>query len=262
VAQDIFDIKNLSLSYEESVVISKLSLAIPKGQVLTVIGENGSGKSTLLNALAGLIRPHEGHITLHGKSILDYSPRHLAQHISSVGQSDIRIADMPVWARIAQGYIPHFGTTFHPGPKELQAIQQLAKQLHLSECLQRTLGQLSGGERRRVHLARALINPLSEILILDEPFANVDIGHQPLIVNALRKRLECGHTIICALQQLHLVLELGGTVLGLKDGKKVVFHKPEEALTENNLNVLFNRKGRLYQSEDHYHGVLFESKLD
>jgi ABC-type Mn2+/Zn2+ transport system ATPase subunit len=156
--------------------------------------------------------------------------------------------------------MPHLGATFHPGPQEQQAIEELALQLDLQDCLERTLGQLSGGERRRVHLARALIHPSSEILILDEPFANVDIGHQPVILKVLKERIHAGHTIICALQQLHLVLELGGIVLGLKKGKKVVFQEPKVALQEDNLNLLFNRKGRLYQSDDHFHGILFESK--
>lgn len=260
MTQTLFNIQDLNLAYAQQEVVTQLNLRIPKGQVLTVIGENGSGKSTLLNALSGLIKPSQGVILLNDQNIQTQSAQYLARQITSIGQSDVNIADMPVWTRIAQGYIPQLGATFYPGPQEQQAIKDLAKDLELEDCLERTLGQLSGGERRRVHLARALIHPSSKVMILDEPFANVDIGHQPVILKVLRERINAGHTLICALQQLHLVFELGGMALGLKKGKKVVFEEPVRALQENNLKLLFNRKGRLHRSDDHFHGVLFESQ--
>ncbi len=258
----LFEIQNLSLSYGHNKVLDDLCFCITEGQILTVIGENGSGKSSLLNTLAGLIPIHSGTVNLNDKSLHEHGPQKLAQQISSLGQNDIQIFDMPVWSRIAQGYIPHQSATFFPGPHETEAITQIAQRLQIDNCLNRHLGQLSGGERRRVHLARALVNPKPQIIILDEPFANIDVGHQTLVVELLRERLQQGHTIICSIQQLHLVFELQGNVLGLKDGQKIMMGPPHAALTETNLERLFSRRARYHKSDDDFHGILFKtSKL-
>ena len=103
------------------------------------------------------------------------------------------------------------------------------------------------------------MNPKPQIIILDEPFANIDVGHQPLIVEIIRERQQQGATIICSVQQLHLVVELQGDVLGLKEGRKIVLGPPKEVLTEENLERLFSRQARYYRSDDNYHGVLFKS---
>ena len=255
----LFEIQNLALSYGQNKVLDDVNFCIHEGQMLTVIGENGSGKSSLLNTLAGLIPIQSGTVNLNNASLHEQSPQELAQQISSLGQNDIQIFDMPVWSRIAQGYMPHQGATFFPGAHETEVIKQIAQRLQIDHCLDRLLGQLSGGERRRVHLARALVNPKPQIIILDEPFANIDVGHQPLIVEIIRERQQQGATIICSVQQLHLVVELQGDVLGLKKGRQIVLGPPKEALTEENLERLFSRQARYHQSDDNFHGVLFKS---
>ena len=184
----VFSIQNLKLTYANKCILDDINLEISEGQMVTVIGENGSGKTTLLNTLVGLTPVQKGTVSLHGKPIQTYETHLLAQQISSLGQSDIRIDDMPVWSRISQGFIPNRGPAFVPGPKETAWIQNIAERLKIADCLDLTLGQLSGGERRRVHLARALVNPSPQIIILDEPFANIDIGHQTLITTILRER--------------------------------------------------------------------------
>ena len=143
--------------------------------------------------------------------------------------------------RVAQGFIPHEGTAFVPNAAHRAAITAIAEELKFSHCLNRRLGQLSGGERRRVNIARALIDARQEVIVLDEPFANLDVGHQPVVVDALLRRHQAGQSVVCAIQQLHLVPSLGGNVVGLRCGRTVT-SSAAEVLNERYLFEIFGRK--------------------
>ena len=210
------------------------------------IGENGSGKSTLLDTLAGIQSRVKGELLFKGNPLAAKSPPQLARSISSLGQSDLNITDLPVWMRVAQGFIPHEGTAFVPNAAHRAAITAIAEELKFSHCLNRRLGQLSGGERRRVNIARALIDARQEVIVLDEPFANLDVGHQPVVVDALLRRHQAGQSVVCAIQQLHLVPSLGGNVVGLRCGRTVTQGSAAEVLNERYLFET-GRKGRLVE---------------
>ena len=110
-----------------------------------------------------------------------------------------------------------------------------------------------------MNLARALVEPRAKAIVLDEPFANIDIGHQPLVVNALKKRHQAGQTIICAIHQLHLLPDLGGDVLGMRCGQLEASGLASEILTETNIEKLFSRKGRMVRTTEGFSGLVFES---
>tara|TARA_B100000683_G_scaffold270880_1_gene310709 strand:- start:942 stop:1745 length:804 start_codon:yes stop_codon:yes gene_type:complete len=255
----LFDLKDISVQYGSVSALHNFSYQFLSGSITTIIGENGSGKSTLLNCLAGLVPTHSGAICFEGQMLSNFSPLEIAQSISSLGQSDVKISDMPVWMRVSQGFYPHEGASFVPNAEQQNAIEAIAEELAFHHCLHRQLGQLSGGERRRVNLARALVDPRPKAIVLDEPFANIDIGHQPLVIDALHKRHQTGQTIICAVQQLHLVPELNGTVLGMRGGQMEASGAASDILTDAQLEKLFNRKGRLVQTTEGFSGVLFET---
>jgi ABC-type hemin transport system ATPase subunit len=103
-----------------------------------------------------------------------------------------------------------------------------------------------------------LIDHRPKAILLDEPFANIDIGHQPLVIAALQRRQQAGQAIVCAVQQLHLVPDLGGQVLGLGCGHLEVNGPALDILTETNLEKLFRRKGRLVQTAEGFSGLVFE----
>ena len=254
----LFELKNVSVQYGNVPALQNFSHQFLSGAITTIIGENGSGKSTLLNCLAGLVPICSGSLCIESQMLSNLSPLDIAKSISSLGQSDVKIADMPVWMRVSQGFYPHEGASFVPNAQQQNAIEAIAQELAFHHCLHRQLGQLSGGERRRVNLARALVDPRPKAIVLDEPFANIDIGHQPLVVDALHKRHQSGQSIICAVQQLHLVPDLGGEVLGMRCGQLEATGSASEILTEANLEKLFNRKGRLVQTTEGFSGVVFE----
>ena len=185
-----------------------------------LLGPNGAGKSTLFKILTGKEEPDSGTVEVGDTVRLGYVDQS-RDHLDPKNN---------VWEEISDGldYMKVNGhdtsTRAYVGAFNFKGPDQ-----------QKKVGQLSGGERRRVHLARALIDPRAKAIILDEPFANVDIGHQPLIVRALQKRHAAGQTIICAVQQLHLVAELGGQVLGMSCGQPQVLGLANEVLTEENL---------------------------
>ena len=255
----LLDLKHVKVHYGDVLALPDFSHQFFAGSITTIIGENGSGKSTLLNSLAGITPVRAGEIRFEGQVLSSLSRLERAKSISSLGQADINVKDMPVWMRVSQGFYPHEGASFVPSTQEQNAIEEVAHELAFDHCLHRQLGQLSGGERRRVNLARALVDPRPKVILLDEPFANIDIGHQPLVVAALLKRHQGGQTIICAVQQLHLVPDLGGEVLGMRCGQLETCGSASEILTEDNLEKLFSRKGRLIQTAEGFSGLIFES---
>ena len=255
----LFHLKNVTVQYGDVPVLPNFSHQIPAGSLTTIIGENGSGKSTLLNCLAGLLPIRSGEILFEGQSLSVLSRLEMAKAISSLGQGDINVPDMPVWMRVSQGFYPHEGASFVPNAKAQKAIEDVAHEFAFHHCLHRKLGQLSGGERRRVNLARALVESRAKVIVLDEPFANIDIGHQPLVVNALKKRHQTGQTIICAIHQLHLLPDLGGDVLGMRCGQLEASGLASEILTETNIEKLFSRRGRMVRTTEGFSGLVFES---
>jgi iron complex transport system ATP-binding protein len=214
----------LTLTLRDVVVDGRLDvphLSVGPG-LLVVVGENGAGKSTLLDVLAGIVAPNTGTARVDGVSLSSLSPRARACRIASLGQRDEVLGDVLVAERIAAGLAPRRGLSALFDDEASSAVAVVAAEMGIEPLLHRRGDALSGGQRRRVSLARTLVDDSVRVLVLDEPFAGLDVQSTHLVVSALRKRAANGHIVVVSVHDVATALALGGRLLGLRTGTIVV----------------------------------------
>ena len=185
-------------------VLHDISVALPLARWTSIVGPNGAGKSTLLKVLAGLI-VHTGEVALLGQSLQTLSPRLRAQQMSWLGQNESSADDLTVYDVAMLGRLPHQAWLAPPSVKDHAAVESALQATHAWNWRDRTLGQLSGGERQRVLLARALAVQ-AQVLLMDEPLANLDPPHQTDWVVMIRKLVASGKTVVSVLHEISFAL--------------------------------------------------------
>jgi iron complex transport system ATP-binding protein len=222
--------------------LAPLSLSLAPGVLVVVVGENGAGKTTLLDVLAGVLPPPHGAVRLDGVLLSSLRPRERARLVASLGQERIEL-EATVAERIAQGLAPRRGSGALLDESALERVRRIAEELGVSHLLGRELPTLSGGERRRVDVARALVDEEAACFILDEPHAGVDVRHQSLVTAALRRRAGAGRLVVTSVHDLSVAAALADRLLGLKDGRVLIDGAPEAALTPAGIEALYGVRG-------------------
>lgn len=229
-------------------LLDDVSLTVRAGELTVLVGENGAGKSTLLDRVAGLSAPDLGQVTLDGARLDRLPPRERARRVASCAQSAPAPPDLTVAARIGQGLAPRRGFSSLLDGEARTAVRGVAEELGVEALLERRLETLSGGELRRVQVARALVDDQALAYILDEPHAGVDVRHQPLVSEALRRRARAGRIVVASVHDLAVALELADRVVGLRSGAIVVDGPPEEALDREAIRAVFGVAGEIVRA--------------
>ncbi len=238
----MLEVQNISINYDERVIISDVSFALEAGKIIAVLGANGAGKTTLLKSLNFSLPISKGEILLDGKNINDFSRREIAQKIAVVAQETETKFPVSVLEFVLAGRFSH-GTAFRwETEKDLQIAVDCLELCDLKDYESRLMNRLSGGERQRVVLARALATQ-AKILLLDEPTANLDLAHQALMFHLVRKRCEtCESSAIIITHDLNLASEFADEIILLSQGKIAAKGEPKKVLTEENLRTVFGVK--------------------
>lgn len=212
----MIELRNVSASYRKKgpKVIRDISFTLEQGKVGVLLGPNGAGKSTLIRCVLGLLR-YEGEILLDGTPCSSMSVHERSKKIAYVPQS-LSFAPATVYDAVMVGRLPHFGLT--PSEEDKLAVMKAIIDMGLEGVAMRNVLELSGGERQKVAIARALAQE-ANILILDEPTSNLDIAAETNIskmVKFLAK--ERGFTVLLSMHDLNLALSIGDRFLFLKEG--------------------------------------------
>jgi len=230
---------DLVVCYGERTVLHDISLRIGDGDIFIIIGPNGSGKTTLLKAMAGLLPPASGRITLLGKAIGDYTRRDFARHVALVPQQLPVDFPFTVAEVVLMGRAPHLGLLRIEDKVDMGLAQAAMEFTDVSHLAGRRLDQLSGGERQRVIIARAICQQ-PEIILLDEPTASLDPAHQVKIMDLMeRLRRERRTTIVMVSHDLNLAAMYGDRLLLLKEGRIQMDGEPGEVLTRERLEQCY-----------------------
>jgi iron complex transport system ATP-binding protein len=186
-------------------VLHGVSLNIAAGRWTSIVGPNGAGKSTLLKCLAGLL-PHRGSVALLGRPLLALPQRARARQLAWLGQNESSADDLIVWDVAMLGRLPHQPWLSAPSAADHAAVEQALRATQAWDWRHRPLGQLSGGERQRVLLARALAVQ-AQVLLMDEPLANLDPPHQVDWLLLVRELVRQGRTVVSVLHEISLALQ-------------------------------------------------------
>ena len=211
-------ITDLTFRYtrKSPVVLDNISLSLKDGEIGVLLGKNGSGKTTLFKTVLGFEKPEAGQMDFNGKDLLKMNRRERAEQIAYVPQ-DIQFGDLTVFDTVLLGRLPYFGLKASKEDEEI-ALKTL-KEMGLEELAMRNTAELSGGERQKVAIARALAQE-PKLLVFDEPTGNLDIANEQLILKEiLRVTKEKGIGVLTSLHDLNEALSIGDVFFFIKDGK-------------------------------------------
>ena len=212
-------------------VVDRIDLEIPEGEWLALIGPNGAGKTTLLRAIARLVA-YSGSISLEGQDARGLHRSEISRLVAVVPQDPTTPPWMTVAEYVLLGRTPHLGRLAKEGLRDQEIAASALRRLDLLGYGERGLGTLSGGERQRVVVARALAQE-ARIVLLDEPTAALDIGHQQQALELLDVlRGESGLTLVAAMHDLTLAAQYADRMVLLDSGRVVADGSPRDVLTE------------------------------
>ena len=237
-------VENLQFRYPGVPVLRDVSFNVPAGDFLSLLGPNGSGKSTLLRLLDRILIPQAGSIALDGRSLASYSRHDLAKKIAYVPQDTLWVFPYTVLEIVLMGRSPHIGRTGFESQQDLDVAFEMMRLTDIEHLADKLITAISGGERQRVLIARAL-SQKPEILLLDEPNAHLDISHQVDIFQILREQNERHNlTIVSVSHDLNLAAAFSARVLLLGeagDNGSTIFAlgKPADVLTESNIEKVY-----------------------
>jgi phosphonate transport system ATP-binding protein len=241
---NVFEINEISKSYESKIALSSLSITIKKGELVALIGPSGAGKTTLLNILATVLKPDEGNILLDGVPIEDYKGvKALAKKLGIIRQQFDLVNSLPVIHNVLAGRLKDWGffksliSLIYPQDTEL-AMEALER-VGLKDKIYERTSNLSGGEQQRVAMARLLVqNP--EVILADEPVSSLDPARAEDILFTLTKLArEEGQTLIASLHSVEYAKKYFSRIIALRAGK-IYFDLPAHKITEEDLRELYN----------------------
>jgi iron complex transport system ATP-binding protein len=222
---------------EKSPVLHGVSLDIATGQWTSIVGPNGAGKSTLLKCMAGVL-PHSGQVSLLGQPLESVPRRQRARQLAWLGQNETSADDLTVWDVAMLGRLPHQAWLAPASAADHAAVEQALRATQAWDWRHRALGQLSGGERQRVLLARALAVQ-AQVLLMDEPLANLDPPHQADWLAVVQALVAQGTTVVSVLHEISMALHADQVVV-MAQGRVTHHGASSDAATHQALIDVFD----------------------
>jgi iron complex transport system ATP-binding protein len=220
-------------------VLRNVSLGAERGDLIGILGPNGSGKTTLLKILAGALLSQSGDVTLEGRSLSEWSQREIARRVALVPQETHAPFDFTVLEIVLMGRFPHLGAFALEGPEDLAIARRALNETGTAEFSGRLFNTLSGGEKQRVVIASALAQS-PQLLLLDEPTASLDIGHQLEVLTLLRRlNGDSGVTMVLSTHDLNLAAALCRSLILIRNGQVIASGSTEDVLTQTTVRELY-----------------------
>ena len=230
--------RGIAFSHGERKVLDGVDVAIAPGEVVALLGTNGAGKSTLLRILLGLLSPDAGTVTLDGEPLGRWRRRVLARRLAYVPQAHAAHFPYTVGQMVALGRIPHAGLGRRLTTTDALAITQSLDRLHITHLRERIYTELSGGERQRVLLARALAQEAS-ILLMDEPLAGLDFGHQLRMLELIRQLAVEGYAVLHSTHRPDDAVQGSSRAVLLQGGRVIADGPPRDVIHGDSMGAFY-----------------------
>ncbi|RKY85183.1 ABC transporter [candidate division KSB1 bacterium] len=234
------NIIGITFFYDSVKALDDITFEVNEGEVLGVIGPNGSGKTTLLRCINMALKPKVGTVFIDGENILELDRKDIAKKIAVVPQNSTIRFPFTLFDIVLMGRTPHLGRLDRETPEDIEIAKKamkITKTLHLAD---RLIDEVSGGERQRVIIARALTQE-PKILLLDEPTLHLDINHQLEILELIKKLARKNKLIvILTSHDLNLASRYCDRLVLLNTGRIYSIGKPQNVLTRDNIKEVYN----------------------
>lgn len=235
----LFSIKNLTVEVPGRKLIDNLTLDLPAGQVIALIGHNGSSKSTLLKVLARQIPSTAGTVTFEDRALNDWSARDYARRLAFLPQHPPPAEGMLVRELVALGRYPWHGALGRFGPGDHAAVTTAMAECGIERFADRLVDTLSGGERQRVWLAM-MVAQEAQTLLLDEPISALDIAHQVEVLDLVRRLChEKGRSAVIVLHEVNMTARFCDHVVAMKQGRLAMQCSAEDLMTPQALQTIY-----------------------
>ncbi|EMB38545.1 MULTISPECIES: ABC transporter ATP-binding protein [Treponema] len=251
----VLDISSLSFNFGSKNILADIDLSIKDNGIVGIIGPNGSGKSTLLKCIYRVLKPKTGTIFIDGKNINDYQFKETAKKMAVVAQHNDTHFDFNVLEMVLIGRSPHKKFMERDSAEDIELAYKALEQVNMKDFADRNFSSLSGGEKQRIILARALVQN-TDCLILDEPTNHLDIKHQ-LHFMSLAKDLKI--TVISAIHDLNIAAMYCDKIYALKEGQIIASGSVNEVITEEVIKTLYDVEAKIIYDEEKKPHVIFKN---
>ncbi|TFZ40376.1 ABC transporter ATP-binding protein [Soehngenia longivitae] len=239
---NIINLNKVEFGYGKQKVLKDINLTIEEGQFLSIIGPNGAGKSTLLKVINNIYENYDGNISIYGKNIRDYTRKELARIVSFVPQDTYLDFEFSIEELVFMGRYPFQKRFQNDGKYDYDISYRAMALTNTLEIKDRLITQISGGERQRALIAKALAQD-PKIILLDEPTSHLDINHQIEVLELLKElNKKQNLTIISVLHDLNLASRYSDKLVLLKDGQILKSGNVDEVLTASNIENAYNTR--------------------
>lgn len=235
-------IDGVEVSFADNPVLDGVDVSIDDGQFVGLVGPNGAGKTTLLRAISGVLKPNSGEVRVDGDPVSALPSKEASRRIAVVPQDTTLSFDFAVEDVVAMGRNPYQSRFSGPGESDREHVESAMERTRVADFADRSITAVSGGERQRVLLARALAQD-APVLLLDEPTASLDINHQVRTLELVRELVDGdGKTVIAAIHDLNLAAHYCDELLLLADGRVRASGDPGTVLSEDHLEDAFGAR--------------------
>ncbi len=235
----MLQIKDLSFSYKDRLVLKEINFHIEKGEILALVGPNGSGKSTLLRCMNAFLKPRSGQVMLAGTDIRKQSRKWIARHIALLPQNLEPVQNITCYELVSMGRSPYqlFGWVLTENDRKI--IEWAIEYMDLQSFRDRLFNKLSGGERQRAWIAMILAQD-TDVVLLDEPITYLDIKYQWYFLDVIRRiRNEYGKTFVLVLHDINQAMMVADSFVVLKAGRVYSLGKGSEIVTSDLLRKVY-----------------------
>lgn len=240
-------IKDLTFSYKSNKILDDLNISVDGSEIVSLVGPNGSGKTTLIKCIDRILKPR-GSILLEGREVQEMKQQEIARQIGYVPQSSATPLATTVFDTVLMGRRPHIG--WRVSDFDLDKVSDTLERLNLQDLAMRDFGQLSGGQKQKVLIARALVQEPT-VLLLDEPTSNLDMKHQLDVLETISSMVkEKGISAVMAIHDLNLAARFSDKLVMLKKGVIYAAGTPIDLLSEKNISDVYGVEAIVMRSLD------------